>query len=899
MVVPITPASPPTETPPAALTTTGGVTSMLSLSQRDCLTLATFTPPQTQDQPVAPTKGAHCLVIDVSFSMEELATVKTEDGDAVNHGFTMLDIAKHAMCTYVASLSDDDWVCVSSFASAARLVIEWTPCTNNGKRSLFDAIKGLAEEGSTNLTAGISTGFRAFEEGLPPPVAANPDDYALLLALATDGQPSSGTHPPAGPSGYADFAAGCAAAVAAAHGRSAVPSLVAIGLGNDLDSRLLASFSDQFLHIPDPGSVGSFMVNLLAATRATARVDAISYADTSSNSASNANDEAAAPTAPSHSAVVANHAVLRLSPAAAVVSVPGQRATVVDGEVHVPLGSLTYDQPRQLVILTTEGAPPLSATMHIGDALCAACAAPTAAAANDETFDAQVARTAAAVALDLQERRLSVVDGLGAPTSEVAARLAREGGRFGDVTITLVWNDQSDLDLHVTLPSSEEIFYSHKKSRCGLCELDVDMNAGSSNWSKEPVENVYCGDAESAVQAPCGRYKVQVNNFGYHSDEGLPTPRDVPFTVSVRMLGDTIEYTGVCKGSKQKVTVVEFDYYGWHGGAPSEESALLRERTRRQLAEKAMLRGVPQDLLAQLTTLLPESALQRTLKDEACLGTQPEKFRTWGRHYLMTLPQMLRAQRRSNFRDAALQGFGCDASGRDAFFGQLADEAELCFAELEPPRPSGLERLERQRLAAATSAAERVSAQRASAARHTAYTHMPDEFMRGGGCFAPEALVHCVEADGEELLLPIGRIEAGMRVRTASGGTAAVRCVVVSPCEHGMAQLIEMSGGLQITAWHPLQDTRGRWRFPLMLGKQIVRELDYVYNLVLDREHVAMVGGTPCATLGHGIDGPVIGHPFWGTRAVIDVLKAYDGWDTGHVMLEAPLRSPSAAIMLD
>ena len=49
-----------------------------------------------------------------------------------------------------------------------------------------------------------------------------------------------------------------------------MPNLVAIGLGNDLDSRLLSGLSDQFLHIPDPGSVGPFMVNLLAATRATA-----------------------------------------------------------------------------------------------------------------------------------------------------------------------------------------------------------------------------------------------------------------------------------------------------------------------------------------------------------------------------------------------------------------------------------------------------------------------------------------------------------------------------------------------------------------------------------------------------------------------------------------------------
>ena len=231
--------------------------AILELSQRDRFTLATITPPQTLVNPARPTLGAHCLVIDVSYSMEQAATVTTDDGDKVNHGFTVLDIAKHAMCVYVASLEEGDWVSVVSYATEARMVHEWTACSAEGKESLSRAIRGLKEEGSTNLTAGLATGFRVFEEALPAPVAANPSEYALLLAVATDGQPSSGTHPPAGPTGYAEFVRERSAVVAAAHGSAAVPSLVAIGLGNDLDSRLLSSFADTFLHIPDPGSVGA------------------------------------------------------------------------------------------------------------------------------------------------------------------------------------------------------------------------------------------------------------------------------------------------------------------------------------------------------------------------------------------------------------------------------------------------------------------------------------------------------------------------------------------------------------------------------------------------------------------------------------------------------------------
>ena len=255
---------------------------------------------------------------------------------------------------------------------------------------------------------------------------------------------------------------------------------------------------------------------------------------------------------------------------------------------------------------------------------------------------------------------------------------------------------------------------------------------------------------------------------------------------------------------------------------------------------------------------------------------QPDKFRTWGRHYLVTLPQMLRSERRSNFRDAALQHFGSDARGQPAFFDSLSADAELVFAQLEPPVPSGLERIARQKAVAA--AAPR-------------YTSMPEEFMRGGGCFAPDAPVRRVAADGSECAVAIAALEPGDRVRTASGGVAAVRCVVVSPCEQGVATLSQLPNGLCLTEWHPLMDRRGDWRFPIMVGRRVVREIDAVYNLVLSREHVAMVGGVPCVTLGHGIEGDVVGHPFWGTQAVIDLLKQQEGWASGRILLGSPLRA--------
>ena len=143
---------------------------------------------------------------------------------------------------------------------------------------------------------------------------------------------------------------------------------------------------------------------------------------------------------------------------------------------------------------------------------------------------------------------------------EVLARMEREGAKVGDVTVTLAWDDYNDLDLHVFTPSGEHISYQSTEADGG--KLDVDMNAGG-RMSKEPVENVFFGDAERGVEARRGRYRVVVQNYAYHEKE-----RDVPvpFRVLVRMNGEVTEYHGQTPagetGTASEVDICRFEYHG-------------------------------------------------------------------------------------------------------------------------------------------------------------------------------------------------------------------------------------------------------------------------------------------------------------------------------------------------
>ena len=100
--------------------------------------------------------------------------------------------------------------------------------------------------------------------------------------------------------------------------------------------------------------------------------------------------------------------------------------------------------------------------------------------------------------------------------------------------------------------------------------------------------------------------------------------------------------------------------------------------------------------------------------------------------------------------------------------------------------------------------------------------------------------------------------------------------------------LTRLPNGLEMTEWHPIRDPSGRWRFPVMLGERIVTTTPFVYNFVLSAGHpTILVDGLPCAALGHGLEAPIVAHPYWGTQAVIEDMMSHEGWAAGRVVLRA------------
>lgn len=170
--------------------------------------------------------------------------------------------------------------------------------------------------------------------------------------------------------------------------------------------------------------------------------------------------------------------------------------------------------------------------------------------------------SAAEINIDLTEFALSDANasGSGVPAaiaaiaSGIQGRVAKAGGRTGEVQFSLAWHTLNDVDLHVIAPSGEHISYSHRTSVC-RGNLDVDMNAattGKSNktWSEEPVENVRWLDRT----APSGRYTVIVNQFEWRSGR----TKD-PFQLLVK-LGDVTQLVKGDVSARKNVSVHRFQY---------------------------------------------------------------------------------------------------------------------------------------------------------------------------------------------------------------------------------------------------------------------------------------------------------------------------------------------------
>lgn len=136
----------------------------------------------------------------------------------------------------------------------------------------------------------------------------------------------------------------------------------------------------------------------------------------------------------------------------------------------------------------------------------------------------------------------------GVPTQGVAYTQTAAVLGTGDVQVTLSWWSHNDLDLWVTDPYGEKIYFGNQYSDSGG-ELDLDANPACANLTDYPIENIFW----SSGGAPSGSYTIQVNYY-----EQCTTTASTPYHVRLLVDGRVYEYDGVLTFDNETQTVTTF-----------------------------------------------------------------------------------------------------------------------------------------------------------------------------------------------------------------------------------------------------------------------------------------------------------------------------------------------------
>jgi hypothetical protein len=269
-------------------------------------------------------------------------------------------------------------------------------------------------------------------------------------------------------------------------------------------------------------------------------------------------------------------------------------------------------------------------------------------------------------------------------------------------------------------------------------------------------------------------------------------------------------------------------------------------------------RGKLEEARAAVGAILANADLPASLRvdveGQVAEALETKSFERWGQHYLPSLSAAHLYQVSNNCKDPGVQEYG------GPLFRALRADTEDIFLKIPPP----------------------------TVTRHTAPPNMEVYAGYSGACFSGECLV--AMHDGRSIL--VKEVKKGDVVK----GGATVICVVRTET----SRKVDMTrvGELLVTAWHPMRGDTGQWVFPCEVegAETVAGSCDAVYNFVLDRTHEVTVGGRDLVTLGHGLTGPVVAHPYFGTREVIEDLGMSSGFSKGLVRLVGTVRGADGLV---
>jgi len=260
-------------------------------------------------------------------------------------------------------------------------------------------------------------------------------------------------------------------------------------------------------------------------------------------------------------------------------------------------------------------------------------------------------------------------------------------------------------------------------------------------------------------------------------------------------------------------------------------------------------------------SLVQELQLQEPRGQIALAVMNDSYYKSWGRHYLLSLQNAHERQMCNSFKDPGPLQYGLSSP----LFQNCRDRLDHAFDTIKSPVPD---------------------------------VEMKEYRQSSSSCFAAGTPVRL--ASGRTV--PIRRLRRGMRVSTPMG-PRTVAVVLKTPVRR---ELVCRVGGVLVTPWHPVSVDGKSWTFPAMMeGASLARYSGPVFSVMLGRDecataHAIHVGGVWGVTLGHGLKAgvDVRSHAFLGDYE--RVKKALMGVGVGRegiVLSSGVARDPTTGLL--
>jgi hypothetical protein len=145
---------------------------------------------------------------------------------------------------------------------------------------------------------------------------------------------------------------------------------------------------------------------------------------------------------------------------------------------------------------------------------------------------------------------------------------------YGEIKVTLTWNNVNDIDLHVIDPNGEEIYWNHKNSASGgTLDYDNRVSHGPENiyWPEAKLTGDYLVEVHHYEGTTAANYSVYINAFGGSKTvTGSINPKDVKLVAVFDVNGINTNVQYLLSKPVEKTTAVK---------GPPEASPYRRVKT--------------------------------------------------------------------------------------------------------------------------------------------------------------------------------------------------------------------------------------------------------------------------------------------------------------------------------